>query len=96
MVNIVPTQIEVQKGGYAEFNCSATGVGTDDFEYQWFLNKALVAGQNTSTLVTDEVSEYNAGEYTCSVRNIYGGIGRSGVARLILGNHKIMLPSLQK
>ena len=89
MVTVVPTQIEVKKGGYAEFSCFATGVGADDFEYQWFLNKALIAEQNTSILVTDEVSEYNTGEYTCSVKNLYEGIGRSGVAILILGKHKI-------
>lgn len=88
MVTIVPTHLKTKKEGYAEFNCSATGVSADDFEYQWFLNKDLVAGQNTSILVIDGVSEYNTGEYTCSVKNSYGGIGRSGVARLILGNHK--------
>ena len=87
-MTIVPTQIETKKEGYAEFNCSATGLGVDGFKYQWFLNKDLVAEQNTSILVIEEISEYNTGEYTCSVKNSYGGIGRSGVARLILGNHK--------
>ena len=75
----------VPKGGHAEFNCSVVGVTADDFSYQWFLNKAIVAGQNTSTLVIDEASEYSAGDYTCSAKSSYGSIGRSQVARLILG-----------
>ena len=86
LATVIPTQVEAKKGENAEFNCSAIGVGVDDFKYQWFLNKAVVAGQNALSLVIDEVSENNTGDYTCSVKNSYGGIGRSEVARLILGS----------
>ena len=85
MVTVEPELLETKKGEYAEFNCSAIGTGTEHFRYQWFLNKDLIPDQNTSTLVINNISQYDAGDYTCSVSNsLYGGIGRSGRARLTL------------
>ena len=89
MVNIAPTEIKVRTEGSAEFLCSATGVGSNDFIYQWFLNTLPVADQETSTLVINIVTEDNTGDYTCSVRNSFGNIGRSEVARLILGRFEM-------
>ena len=88
MVSIVSARKIVKEGEHAEFNCTATGVGVNDFSYQWFLNNIPISSQDrfqSSTLVINSVSEKNTGDYTCSVRNPYGGIGRSGIARLILG-----------
>ena len=76
---------EVSKGEHVNLFCSATGVGADDFVYQWFLNGLPVAGQDTSTLVIVAVSEDNTGDYKCFVRNQYNGIGHSEVVTLILG-----------
>lgn len=81
----MPTEIKVNKGERAEFNCSATGVGADDFKYQWLLNSNIfVVDGNTSTLVIASVSVDNIGNYTCSVTNSYGDSKQSGVARLYL------------
>jgi len=88
VVNILPARKTVKKGERAEFICTATGVNANDFLYQWFLNNIPISSQDrfqSSTLVINSVSEKNTGDYTCSVRNPYGGIGRSGIARLILG-----------
>jgi len=86
VVTITPGEVKVKKGERTEFTCSATGVDASNFKYQWFLNKVLITGQNTSTLVINAVTEDNTGDYTCSVSNSYGGIGNSKVARLTLGN----------
>ena len=84
MVSIASEKVvEVRKGEHIEFVCSATGVGGDDFIYQWFLNDLLVAG--TSTLVINAVSEEISGDYKCLVRNQYNGVGQSEVVRLVLG-----------
>ena len=84
MVNIFPELINATKGGRAEFNCLASGVGATDFEYQWFLNQLRIPDQNTSTLIINDVTYANGGDYTCSVRNPYKGIGHSGVAKLFI------------
>ena len=78
-------ELQVRKGDHVEFICSATGVGADDFIYQWFLNDLPVAGEDTSILVINIVSENNTGDYKCFVRNQYSGIGESEVIKVILG-----------
>ena len=85
-------EIEVSKGKRVNLLCSATGVGADDFVYQWFLNDLPIAGQDTSTLIITTVSDDNTGDYKCFVRNQYNGIGHSEVVTLILG--KSMCPIL--
>ena len=86
MVSIASeNQVEVRKGEHIEFVCSATGVEADNFIYQWFLNDLPVAGQDTSTLIISAVSEDNAGDYKCFVRNQYNGTGQSEVVTLVLG-----------
>ena len=80
-------ELQVRKGDHVEFICSATGVGADDFIYQWFLNDLPVAGEDTSILVINVVSENNTGDYKCFVRNQYNGIGESETIKLILGTY---------
>ena len=78
-------EVKVKKEESVEFMCLATGVGSNAFKYQWFLNNNPVPGQDTSNLVIKFVSEDNTGDYTCSVQNLFEGIGRSHKITLILG-----------
>ena len=81
-------ETELKEGENAEFNCTATGVGASNFTYQWFLNNQPVDGEDTQTLVVSSVSEGNTGDYTCSVLNPYGVIGRSdNIITLVLGTY---------
>ena len=84
-VSVTLAEVEVRKGDNVEFICSATGMGANNFTYQWFLNDLPVAVQAMPTLVINDVTESDTGDYVCFVRNPYGGIGQSGVARLIIG-----------
>ena len=87
MVRILSeTEIKVEKEEHVEFVCSATGVGSVYFIYQWFLNGFPITNQNTSTLVIDAVSENDTGDYKCLVRNQYNGTGQSEEAKLVLGS----------
>ena len=94
MVTITPGEVKVNKGEHAELTCLATGVDASNFKYQWFLNKVLITSQNTSTLVINAVTEDNTGDYTCSVSDSYGGIGKSKIARLILGTQMYIINKL--
>ena len=87
-VNVVPVEVQVRKGENAEFVCSATGLNASSFIYQWFLNDLPVATQTMPTLVINDVTENDTGEYVCFVRNPYGAIGQSAVVRLILFGKK--------
>ena len=81
----MPEEVQTMIGGNAEFFCLASGLGANNLTYQWFLNDLPIADQAEPTLVINDVSEDNTGDYLCFVRNPYGGIGQSRVARLILG-----------
>ena len=79
-------EIELKEGERAEFICEATGVGANNFRYQWFLNKERVDGQDAQKYIVSSVTEDNAGDYTCSVQNRYEVIGRSNnIITLVLG-----------
>ena len=83
-VNVTPAEVKVKKGESVEFFCSATGLGANNFTYQWFLNDLPIADQAMPTLVINDVTKADSGDYTCSVRSPYERIGRSGVARLLI------------
>ena len=83
LVTISPALINITEGGHAEFKCFADGVGSSHFEYQWNFNQHLIPGQSTSILIINNITYADSGDYTCSVRNQYEGIGHSGVARLV-------------
>ena len=82
--NEAAEKVVVGRGVRAQFTCLAAGIGLKDFNYQWFLNSDPVRGQRTKTLTISQVTEDNAGDYTCSVLNPYGGIGRSNKVVLVL------------
>ena len=84
-VSIIPAEVQVRKRESIEFFCLATGLGANNFIYQWFLNDLPVVAHGMPTLVINDVTEIDTGDYVCFVRNPYGGIGQSAVARLILG-----------
>ena len=86
MVKIVSeVKVNAREGERVEFVCSATGVGSDEFIYQWFLNDLPIADEATPTLVIGAASENDTGDYICFVRNQYNGTGQSEVTRLVLG-----------
>ena len=79
-------ETELKEGERAEFTCLATGVGANNFKYQWFWNNQPIDSEDAQTLVVISVSEDNTGNYTCSVLNPYEVIGRSNnTITLVLG-----------
>jgi len=83
VVTITPLTTTVHQGDQVTFLCSATGVAADTFVYGWLLNGVPVRGQRNPSLVVTS-SEDTAGNYYCTVRNVYGDFNRSRVAKLIL------------
>jgi len=64
----------------------ATGVGASKFRYEWLLNDNTINGvnENSYNITITAVSESNAGNYKCIVKNQYGGSSQSNTATLIL------------
>ena len=90
VVHIEPQllNLTVNAGENAIFYCSATGVGSSYFKYQWFLNREPIEDQSTATLNIDAVSVYKTGNYTCSVLSPYGAISQSNntITLILRGN----------
>ena len=81
----MPTNITVKEGEDVKFKCIATGLGANDFEYQWFINQRPASeDRNTPVYTISSVSEEDVGNYTCKVHDRYGNFGQSAVARLFL------------
>ena len=73
----------VDQGDQVTFSCSATGLAADTFVYGWLLNRVTVKGE-TGQILDVTTSSDAVGNYQCTVRNVYGRLGKSKVATLIL------------
>ena len=58
------------QGEQLQLNCSSEG--GPDLEYTWLLSSSMIPNANTSTLVINNVSTTNGGNYTCNVTNDAG------------------------
>ena len=86
MVTISPMAKNATQGQQVTFSCSATGLAADTFVYGWLLNGVHVEKENNSSLVSI-ASEDTAGDYQCTVRNVYEGFSKSSKATLILSEY---------
>ena len=67
-IKIQPGKGEVVEGGKYEFKVKAEG--TPPFEYRWYRNRNLLNEWNKeSTLILEDVTEEDAGEYLVQVKN---------------------------
>jgi len=83
MASIIPYSVNAGKGQRVKFSCLADGVGAGTFSYGWLLNGIPIDGK-AKQILTASASEDIAGNYQCTVRNIYNGFGKSPVATLML------------
>ena len=83
MVSVTPSSITATEGDSVIFTCIVTGVGASDFTYEWLINGNLMQGINKLNY-TITVSESTVGNYTCIVKNQFGGSSQSNTAILNL------------
>ena len=68
----------------ATFTTMVTGVGSDDFTYQWRHNETIISGETEDTLMITNVMESDSGEYECIVANQFGDNNTSPVVMLMV------------
>ena len=71
----------------ATFTTMVTGVGSDDFTYQWRYNGTIISGETDSTLIITNVAPNDAGIYNCTVMNQYGDSNSSSVSLTVTGTY---------
>ena len=86
VVTVTPSSIAAAEGDSIALTCLATGVGANNFTYEWLLNNSLINGA-TERNYNIIISEMTIGNYTCIVKNQFGGSSQSNTAILTLSKH---------
>jgi len=71
-VTVDPPSQSVEVTHTVKFTTTVSGVGKDNFSYQWRHNGIDIEGKTEDTLNIDDVTESSSGIYECEVTNEYG------------------------
>ena len=66
----------------AKFTTTVSGVGKENFTYQWRHNGEDINGETSNTLTIDSVTKDDGGTYECVVKNGYGDCVTSNISEL--------------
>ena len=64
-----------------------TGVGAENFIYQWNHNKTVIFGEIEDTLIITNLTLGDSGVYMCTVVNQYGHNDSSSALLIVTGMH---------
>ena len=73
----------------ATFTTMVTGVGSNNFTYQWRHNGTIISGETGDTLIIRNVTTNDSGVYTCIVINKYGDSNSSSILLTVTGMHML-------
>jgi len=65
-----------------KFTATVSGVGKENFSYQWRHNGADINGETSPTLTINSVTNDHSGNYECVVENKFGNRVTSSVSEL--------------
>ena len=83
-MTVMPSSQSVEVTYNITFTAMVTGVGSDDFTYQWRHNGTIISGETEDTLMITNVMESDSGEYECIVTNQFGDTNTSPVVILLV------------
>ena len=80
----MPSSQSVEVTHNVTFTTMVTGVGSNNFTYQWRHNGTIISGETGDTLMITNVMESNSGDYECIVTNQFGDNDTSNVVVLMI------------
>ena len=80
----MPSSQSVEVTHTAMFTTTVSGVGMENFMYQWRHNGTNITGETGDTLMITNVMESNSRDYECIVTNEYGDSDTSDVVVLMV------------
>lgn len=86
VVTVIPSSYSAEVTQTVTFAANVSGVGVENFTYQWKIGPNSIFGKNTNTLTITNVMESDGGTYRCLVTNLYGNTVSSNVATLIVSS----------
>ena len=94
VVTVMPSSQSVEVTDTATFTATTTGVGSNNFTYQWRHNETIISGETEDILMITNVMESDSGGYECVVTNQFGDTDTSDVAVLMVTSKLAMVCSL--
>ena len=83
-MTVTPSSPSVELTRNITLFTTVTGVGSNNFTYQWRHNGNNITRQNASTLTITNVMESDSGGYDCIVTNQFGDTNTSPVVMLMI------------
>jgi len=90
-VTVTPFSQSVEVTLAAMFTTTVSGVGVENFMYQWRHNGTIISGETGDTLMISNVMESHSGDYECIVTNQYGDSDQSDVVILVVTSELCIL-----
>ena len=84
-MTVMPSSQSVEVTHNATFTTMVTGVGSNNFTYQWRHNGIIISGETGNTLLIRNVTSHGAGMYNCTVLTQYGDSDSYSVLLIITG-----------
>ena len=81
----MPSNQSVEVTLTATFTTMVTGVGSNNFTYQWRHNRAIISGETGNILIIANLILDDAGVYNCTVMNQYGDSNSSSASLIVTG-----------
>jgi len=90
-VTVTPSSQSVEVTCFATFATTVSGVGMENFTYQWRHNGINITGETRDTLMITNVMESDSGDYECIVTNQCGDSDTSDVVVLMVTSEFLAL-----
>ena len=84
---MTPSSQSVEVTRAAIFTTTVSGVGVENFMYQWRYNGTNITGETGDTLMITNVMENDSGDYECSVTNEYGDAATAAANLTVYSKH---------
>ena len=90
-MTVMPSSQSVEVTHNATFTTMVTGVGSNNFTYQWRHNGTIIYEETMDTLIIRNVTLDNTGYYSCIVMNLYGDSNSSSATLVVTGSYVKLL-----
>ena len=84
----MPSSQSVEVTHNATFTTMVTGVGSNNFTYQWRYNGTIISGETGDTLILTNLVPHDTGVYSCTVMNQYGDSNLSSASLVVRSMHR--------
>jgi len=88
-VTVDPPSQSVAVTHTVKFTTIVSGIGKENFSYQWRHNGKDINGNTRGSLIINNVKEDHSGIYECVIFNAYGDNKKSNASKLIVKSKKL-------